>query len=260
MTDSAKQRPRISALIPTYNEETNIADCLESVRWADEILVVDSFSTDRTMQTAREYTDHVLQHAYENSAAQKNWAIPQCAHPWVLVVDADERVTPELRDEILALLESGPTLSGYHIRRLNHFMGRQIHFCGWQHDSCIRLFKRDVARYQDRHVHADVELDTKPGQLKNKLIHYTFRSFDQYMVKFNRYTDWAAKDRAKKTRRVGIRHLLGRPAFRFFKQYFIKQGFRDGRAGLIVCGMAAFSVFLKYAKLWEIQQKEKADQ
>ncbi|HBF34460.1 TPA: glycosyltransferase family 2 protein [Candidatus Sumerlaeota bacterium] len=252
------QRPKITAIVPTGNEQENIRACLESLTWADEILVVDSFSKDDTVKIASELAHKVLEHEYVNSAAQKNWTIPQAAHPWILLVDADERVTPELRDEIQTLLESGPTHEAYYIRRLNHFMGRRIRFCGWQNDECIRLFMRDKSKYQDRHVHADVIVDGTVGRLKNKLLHYTFRSFDQYMGKFDRYTTWSAQDRAKRTSRVRWHHLTARPAFRFFKQYVLKQGFRDGLPGLIVCGLAAFSVFLKYAKLWEFQQKKKA--
>ena len=255
MNSPAPTRPKITALLPAYNEEQNIRDCIESVKWADEILVVDSFSTDRTVEIAREYTDRILQHEYINSATQKNWAIPQAAHEWVLIVDCDERITAELRDEILQTLSEGTLFAGFKIRRLNHFLGKRIRYCGWQNDECLRLFQRDKGRYQDREVHADIELEGQCGRLRNQMLHYTFRSFEQYMWKFNRYTTWAAGDRAKRTRRVGARHILLRPAFRFFKQYVLKRGFLDGRAGLVVCQLAAFSVFMKYAKLWERQER-----
>lgn len=250
-------RPLLTVLIPCFNEEANITDCLESVKWADEILVVDSFSTDKTLEIARRYTNRIIQREYNNSASQKNWAIPQAAHPWVLIVDSDERVTPELKAEILQTLEAGPRHAGYSIKRQNHFLGKPIHYCGWQGDRCTRLFLRDKGRYQDRHVHADIELEGSLGQLENTLIHYTFRSFDQYMGKFNRYATWAARDRAKRTRKVRWHHLTLRPGFRFFKQYVLKQGFRDGKAGTVLCMLAAFSVFMKYARLWEIQETEK---
>lgn len=258
--ESPAQRPRLTALLPTYNEEANIRACIESVRWADEILVVDSFSTDRTREIAAEYTDRILQHEYVNSATQKNWAIPQAAHPWVLIVDADERVTPELRDEITSLLERGPDCQGYRIARINHFMGHRVRYCGWQNDECLRLFLRDKGRYQDREVHADVLIDGQVGRLRGKLLHYTFRSFDQYMRKFDRYTTWAAGDRARRTRKVRWHHLTLRPAFRFFKQYVLKRGFLDGRTGVVLCGLAAFSVFMKYAKLWERLERERSEE
>lgn len=250
-------REKISVLVPTFNEERNIGACLETVRWADEIVVVDSFSTDRTREIAGEVAHRIIEHEYVNSATQKNWAIPQLAHPWVLIVDADERVTAELRDEILATLEDSRGLDGFRIRRLNHFMGKRVRFCGWQKDSVLRLFRRDLGRYQDREVHADVMIESgKVGRLRGKLLHYTFDSFEQYMRKFDRYTSWAAGDRGKHTKRVRWHHLLLRPAWRFFRQYVLKLGFLDGLTGLIICKMAAHSVFMKYAKLWERQQTE----
>ncbi len=259
MTGPAATRSQITALIPTYNEQANIAACLASVAWADEILVIDSFSTDATPEMARAAGARLIQHEYENSAAQKNRAIPQATHPWVLIVDADERVTPALRDEILAILaadaraESG-VLDGYRIWRDNHFLGRPVRFSGWQDDSVLRLFRRDGARYPDRHVHADLIVASgRVGRLRGRLLHYTFVSFTHYMEKFDRYTGWAASDRAGRTPRVGMRHLALRPAFRFFKQYVLRLGFLDGRIGLTVCMLAAFSVFMKYAKLLERQ-------
>lgn len=248
-------RQRVSVLIPAFNESRNIVECVQSARWADEVVVVDSFSRDDTVALARPLADRVLEHEYVNSATQKNWAIPRMTHDWVMVLDADERVTTELRDEILALLAGAPDCAGYRIWRRNHFMGRPVRYCGWQNDSCVRLFRREGSRYQDREVHADVECDGPIGRLNGRLIHNTFDGFEQYMKKFDRYTTWAANDRARRTRRVGARHLLLRPAWRFFRQYVLKRGFLDGRAGLIICGLAAFSVFMKYAKLWEIQQR-----
>ncbi len=247
-------RDKITAIIPAFNEERNIGDCLKGVRWADEILVVDSFSSDRTPEIARETGARVVQHEYVNSATQKNWAIPQATHPWVLIVDADERVTPDLRDEILKILES-PDADGYDVGRMNYFMGKKIRFSGWQNDKCLRLFRREKGRYQDRHVHADVIVEGKVGRLKNKLIHNTFENWDQYMRKFNRYTTWAAEDRAKKTSKVRWHHLTIRPTGRFLKQYFLKLGFLDGKAGFTISALSAYSVFLKYAKLWEMRER-----
>jgi len=250
------QREKLSVLVPTFNEERNIRACLETVRWADEVVVVDSFSTDRTREIASELADRILEHEYVNSAAQKNWAIPQMSHPWVLIVDADERVTPELRDEILGVLEDSRGLDGFRIRRLNHFMGKRVRFCGWQNDTVLRLFRRDLGRYQEREVHADVIIASgRVGRLRAPLLHYTFDSFEQYLRKYDRYTTWAAGDRARRTRRVRWHHLALRPAWRFFRQYFLQLGFLDGLTGLVICTMAAHSVFLKYAKLWERQQK-----
>lgn len=248
-------REKVTVIIPTFNEEVNIAACLDSVAWADEVFVVDSFSTDKTPEIAQSRGVRFVQHEYVNSATQKNWSIPQAAHPWVMIVDADERVTPELKEEILRVLGS-PAADGYDIRRENYFMGRRVRYCGWQSDMCLRLFRRDKGRYQDRQVHADVIIDGKVERLQHALIHETFRNFEQYMKKFDRYTTWAAGDRAKRTKNVNFAHLALRPMGRFFKQYVLKLGFLDGKTGLIICSLAAYSVFMKYAKLWEIRERE----
>jgi glycosyltransferase involved in cell wall biosynthesis len=251
-----KTREPISVLVPTFNEEANIGDCLAGLTWADELVVVDSFSTDRTVEISRQHATRVLEHEYVDSATQKNWALPQLIHEWVLIVDADERVTPELRDEIVAVLADPNRLDGYLIYRLNHFMGRKVRYCGWQNDCCLRLFRKSLGRYQDREVHADIELNGRAGHLRNKLLHYTFTSFDQYMKKFDTYTIRAAGDREEKTPRVRWHHLTLRPAFRFFKRYVLNLGFLDGLTGLMICGLGAFSVFMKYARLWERQQRK----
>lgn len=251
------QREKITVLIPCCDSEKVIEDCLESVKWADEIFVVDSGSKDKTLEIAKKYTDKIVVHEYINSATQKNWAIPQCSHSWILIVDTDERVPPELRDEILEKLSSNHKYSGFKIYRLNHFLGYRIKYSGWQNDCVLRLFKRDLGRYQDREVHADIILNGDWTYLKNKLIHFTFSSFEQYMKKFDRYTSWAAGDRDKITKTVRWHHLALRPAARFVKQYILKFGFLDGIPGLIVCSLAAYSVFLKYAKLWERRVKDK---
>lgn len=250
-------RQKLSVLIPAFNEERNIADCIASVRWADEVVVVDSFSTDRTVAIARERADRVLEHEYINSAAQKNWAIPQMTHSWVLVVDSDERVTPELRSEIEAALEADGPADGYRIRRVNHFLGKRIDGCGWQRDWVLRLFRRDRGRYEERHVHADIFFpDGQPAKVEEfqaPFLHFTFDSFDQYLKKFNQYTVWASKDRAARTRKVRWWHLALRPMWRFFRQYIVYGGIRDGLHGFVICWLAAHSVFMKYARLWETQ-------
>jgi glycosyltransferase involved in cell wall biosynthesis len=263
MSDAAPQAPRskITVLVPACNEQKNIQACLESAAWADELFVVDSFSADATPELARAKGARVVQHEYVNSATQKNWAIPQASHPWVLILDADERVTPELRDEILDVLRrdalgQGGVHDGYRVRRLNHFLGRRVRYCGWQNDRCLRLFRRDKGRYQDREVHADVTIEGGDvGVLRGRLLHYTFDGFEQYMRKFDRYTTWAAGDRNRVTGTVRWHHLALRPLGRFLKQYVLKLGFLDGSTGLMVCSLAAFSVFMKYAKLYERRLK-----
>lgn len=255
--DGAAANARLSVLIPAGEEEIHLADCIASARpVANEIVVVvDASSRDRTRDIAREHADRVLIHEYVNSAAQKNWALPQLQGEWVLVVDCDERLTPELRDDIARVLrEDGPD-DGYRIHRANHFLGIPIRGCGWQRDDVLRLFRAKYGVYEDKHVHADITFPAlespRIGRLPGKFLHYTFLSFDQYLRKFLRYTEWAGEDRARKTPQVGWRHLALRPAWRFFRQFVLFGGWRDGKAGFIICMMAAFSVFLKYARVWE---------
>ena len=246
-----QRREKISILVPTFNEEKNIRECLESVKWADEIVIVDSYSSDNTLKIARDYTEKILQHKYINSASQKNWAIPQLSNEWSMIVDSDERVTPELKDEIVGILVDGTEHDGFYIYRRNHFLGKEIKHCGWNKDKCLRLFRKGKGKYQDREVHADIILDGKVGFLKNKLLHYTFDSFEQYLKKWDRYTSWASIDRGKKTKYVHWHHLILRPLWRFIRQYIFKLGFLDGKEGYMICKLAAMSVFMKYAKLWE---------
>ncbi|UCD84700.1 MAG: glycosyltransferase family 2 protein [Deltaproteobacteria bacterium] len=248
---------KLTVIVPTYNEEANIRDCLEGVKWADELIVVDSFSTDGTREIAREYTDKVREHEYINSATQKNWIIPQATYDWILIVDADERVTQELKEEILALLRDGPRFDGYYIRRLNHFLDKPIRHCGWERDKVLRLFRKGKGQYLNKWVHADIVIKGRVGQLKNPLLHYTFRSFDQYFEKFHRYSTWGAMELDKQGKVGRWYHILFNPPFRFFKMFVLQKGFLDGYRGLIVCFMSSFSVFLKYAKLWELRNRKK---
>ena len=202
---------KLTALVPTFNEEEMLPGCLESIEWADEIFVVDSFSTDSTVEIARSRGARVVQHEYVNSATQKNWAIPQATHPWVLVIDSDERATPELAAEIRSLMELGLDRDAYRIARRGFFFGREIRHCGWETDRVTRLFLRDKCRYLDREVHADIDTTgLSVGELAGRFEHHTTRSFEQYFEKFGRYTTWSAKDLAERGRRASFINLIGR--------------------------------------------------
>ncbi|MFQ5876520.1 MAG: glycosyltransferase family 2 protein [Acidobacteriota bacterium] len=247
----ARRRP-LTVIVPTYNEEANLQECLASVSFADEILVVDSYSTDDTLAIARRFGARILQHEYVYSARQKNWAIPQASHEWILLVDADERVTPDLREEILELLSAVPRHEGYWISRTNHFLGRRMRHCGWGSDRVIRLFRRDLARYRDRKVHAEIDLPGRLPCLRHPLEHHTFRSFAQYLRKMQLYGEWGAAQMYDEGRRAGALTILIRPLVRFLKMYLVRLGFLEGAHGLVLSMLGAFSVYLKYARLWEL--------
>ncbi|MFH0938380.1 MAG: glycosyltransferase family 2 protein [Planctomycetota bacterium] len=257
---------KLSVLAPVFNEEHNLQACLESVRdIADEILVVDSFSTDRTLDIAQRFGARIIQHEYVNSAAQKNWAIPQCAHDWVFIIDADERMTPELRAELRELLSSaeGPDCDGYFVFRRNYFLGREIKHCGWESNDVQRFFRRDLGRYAERDVHADAQVRDaagnlgKSGRLRAKLDHITCApdELNRYFQRFNRYTTQAAERYHREGRQPYFWIFFLHPGWEFFKTYILKLGFLDGIPGLAVCSFCAFTRFTRYMKLYaRIQQ------
>jgi glycosyltransferase involved in cell wall biosynthesis len=245
-------RESLSVLVPTKNEIRNVRACLESVRWADEVVVVDSGSTDGTLEAARAVADRVLEHEYVNPAAQKNWALPRLTHRWTLIVDADERVTPALRAEIESVLADERRLDGYWIRRANRFLGKPIGSAGWQRDKVLRLFDRAKGAYAPVRVHEEVVIQSgRVGTLRERLEHDTYADLDQYFEKFARYTRWSAEDLRERGVRASAARLLLRPPLRFLRMYLLEGGFREGRHGIVLCGLAAFSVFTKYARLWE---------
>jgi len=249
----------LSVIIPTFNEEENIEECLASVSFADEVMVVDSFSTDRTAEIARARGARLIQHEYVNSATQKNWAIPQARHEWVLLVDADERVSLELAGEIEVLFRDGPSATGYWIRRRNHFLGREMKHGGWETDAVVRLFQRDAARYQEREVHAEIDLPDPLPALHGPLIHYSFRSWRQYWPKIEKYTDWGASQAFRDGKRSGAVTIVLRPMLRFFKMYVVRLGFLDGAEGAQLALLGACSVYLKYSKLWELSRRSRSE-
>jgi len=249
---STVPREKLSAIVTSFNEAINIRECLESVTFADEVLLVDSFSADSTLDLARQVPGvRILQREYFGSAAQKNWAMDQTVHPWVLIVDADERVTPGLAREIQDLLERGPEASFYSIRRRNLFLDRLIRHSGWSTDKVVRLLRRGAARYPRRRVHADIRPEGPAPTLNSSLLHYTFRSLGQYLEKLHRYAEWGAADAYRRGKDSGALQLFFRPAWRFVRTYVFQAGFLDGRHGLVLCMLQAYGVFLKWAKLWE---------
>ncbi len=248
-------RQSLTVLVPCKNERKNIQPCLESVRdLADELLVADSGSTDDTLVIARRVAPcRIIQREYVNSADFKNWAIPQASHPWVLILDADERVPETLANEITQILEDPPAdLDAYSCGFQDHFMGHRLRYSSWNSRS-IRLIRRDVCRYQTRRVHADIAIDRqRVGKLKTKMLHYSVWDYNSFIVKYARYTSWASEDMWEKGRRTSFMGLAVRPMLRLLHLYFIRGGFRDGLAGLQVCVFFSFlSTYMKQAKLWQ---------
>ena len=244
--------PKLSVVITTFNEAFNIGACLESVKWADEIIIVDSYSTDETVSISQQYTSKIFQRKYLGPADQKNWAIPQATHNWVLILDADERVSPSLKDEIITTLQQDQHKDAYWIPRQSFFMEKKVRFSGWQGDAVIRLIQRDKCRYNDQQVHEEIITEgIEVGRLKNKLDHYTYKDMNHYIAKVERYAEWSAQDYFEKTPRVTFYHLWIKPAARFVKHYFFQLGILDGKVGFTISKIMAWSVYLRYAKIKE---------
>ncbi len=284
----------ISVIIPVKNEEQNIAACIESVSWAGEVWVVDSASNDRTIEIAGRYTDRIVQFEYTGTyPRKKNWALANLrfANEWVLILDADERVTPELAVEIRERLAHPVDVDGYYINRKLIFLGRWIRHCGWYPSWNMRLFKHRLGRYEkletedlpnagDVEVHEHIVLEGKPAYLKNDLLHEDFKSIYHFVDRHNRYSNWEARvyynllrgvegsttigasffgsplERKRFIKRLWVR-LPARPLLRFLWMYVLRLGFLDGRAGFIFCTMMSMHEAVISAKLFEHRLKER---
>lgn len=251
MEAPASGKSPVSILVTTRDEEGVIGAALDSVAWADEVLVVDSGSRDRTVDIARAKGARVLEHPYESPARQKNWALPQCRREWVLILDADERVTPELARSVQEIVAGGAGADGYWVRRRNFFLGRPLRHGDWGRDTVIRLVRRDRARYQDRLVHEEIDLAGPLPMLSGLLDHDAFRSFAQYWPKVWRYADLGAEDLARRGRRGSAAAVLGHTLWRLTRGYVLRRGFLNGACGLLAALLDASATFLKYARLWE---------
>jgi len=255
MTTKHAPENKISVVITTFNEESNIASCLESLVWCDEILVVDSFSTDRTPEIVGALAEQhpalrLVQRTYFGSAAQKNWAMDQTHHPWILIFDADERCTAALRDEIETLLASEPTYHAFTIHRRVFFLGKVIRFSGWQNDQVVRLVRRDHGRYPNRRVHADMATSGPAPRLRQSMDHYMVDDFNEYILRIVKYSHWGAAQGWKEGKRPGVPEILGRAAWRFARTYLVQLGILDGMHGLVFCMLQAYGTYLKWSILW----------
>jgi glycosyltransferase involved in cell wall biosynthesis len=249
--DNAPARPPISAIITTYNEEKNIGACIESLLWCDEIFVVDSFSTDRTPEICRRFDNVVfVQRTYFGSASQKNWAMDQVSHDWILIFDADERCTPQLQSEIANLFQRGPDHDAYTIRRRCFFLGQVIRFSGWQHDQVVRLVRKSTARYPNKRVHADMITLGPAPLLRSSMDHYMAESMDEYIPRILKYAFWGAAQGWRDGKQSGFLQVWGRSVWRFFRTYVMQLGVLDGMRGVVFCMLQAFGTYMKWALLW----------
>jgi glycosyltransferase involved in cell wall biosynthesis len=252
---SAMNRPPISVLLPTYNCAKTVRATLESVRWAEEVLVVDSFSTDQTLQICREFGARIIQHEYINSAKQKNWAIGQCTHGWVLQIDSDEVLSPELADEMQRAVATAPEeVDAFRIPRRNYMLGRWLRHGGVYPDYQIRLIRRDRGRWREREVHAHIIVPGKIGTLTHDLHHHDITNLSKTLRKLDRYTRYEADELRKNGKPFRWHDLLLRPCGAFLYRYLWLQGFRDGWRGLIWCAYLGIYSFLTRAKLWELHE------
>ena len=244
----------ISAVIITKNEEHNIRECLKSVDWVDQIVVVDAESHDRTQEIAKEFTGQLFVRPWPGFGAQKNFGIDQARSDWILILDADERVSSELQAEIQNLLHSWSVADpvAFEVPRRNIFYGKWVRWGGAYPDCQIRLFRKGKAKYNDVEVHENLLVSGEVGVLKGYFDHYTERQIVDHFRKFNLYTTLAARQKRKSTDQVHWHHLLFNPLIVFLKTYLLRRGFRDGIRGFIFAVFASMYTFVKYAKLWEI--------
>ncbi len=248
--------PGLSVILIVQNEEKNLRACLESVTWADEIVVVDGGSTDATVEIAREFTEHVYLNPWPGFAAQKQFALDQASREWVLSIDADERIPPELRDEILAVLSAdSDKFSGYEIPRLSTFLGKFIYHSGWYPGYQLRLFQREKTRLSEVQVHEGFIVDGEIGRLTHHMLHFTHQSLAESFDRLNRYSSLEARDRAGR-KKVRWWDVLTHPAAAFFNKFIALRGYRDGMHGFVLAVVTAMVKMALYLKIWELQQRE----
>jgi glycosyltransferase involved in cell wall biosynthesis len=247
--------PKLSVTVITRNEAADIGDALASVAWADEIIVVDSQSTDETTAIARRHTERVVVREWPGYIEQKNYAASLASHDWILSLDADERVTPALASEIKSQLAGTPSADAFRIPRVTFHLGRWIRTTDWYPDYQLRLYDRRAAQWTGKYVHEAVTVSGKTGRLRGELQHYAYRDIADHLETIDRYTTLAARQMQEAGRRAGLAEIAGHPPLAFLRNYLAHGGIRDGAAGFIISAMNAYYVFLKFAKLWELQNQ-----
>jgi len=250
--------PKLSVTVITKNEAADIGQALDSVRFADEIIVVDSHSTDDTVAIARRYTDRVVVRDWPGYIAQKNYAASLAANDWILSLDADERVTPELASELQSLNVAASAQAAFRIKRVTWHLGRWIRTTDWYPDYQLRLYDRRAAEWTGRYVHEAVTVRGAVGNLRGEIQHYAYRDIADHLETIDRYTTLAARQMREDGRSAGIAQIAGHPPLAFLRNYIARGGIRDGVPGFVISAMNAYYVGLKFAKLWELQRREDA--
>jgi glycosyltransferase involved in cell wall biosynthesis len=243
--------PKLTVTVITRNEAANIEAALQSAAWADEIVVIDSESTDDTVTRARQFTSRVEVRPWPGYSAQKNYAASIASHDWILSLDADERITAPLADEIRSLLAGDPPHRGYRMPRISHYLGRWIRGTDWYPDYQLRLYDRRAGSWNGRRVHESVALNGEPGLLRHDLQHFPYRNISDHLATIDRYTTLAAEQMQAEGRVPSALGVAMHPPFAFLRNYLLRGGFRNGSAGLVVSALNSYYVFLKLAKAWE---------
>ena len=245
--------PPLSVTIITLNEAAHIGAAIDSASWADEVIVVDSGSSDDTVAIARSKGARVDVRPWSGYVDQKNFAATLASHDWIFSLDADERLTPELAAEIRSLLASNPDRAGYRVPRVTYHFGRWIRTTDFYPDFQTRLYDRRRARWHGKYVHESVHVESEPGRLRHELLHYSYRDLRDHLDRINRYSTLAARQMLENGRRAGVVDLLIHPPAAFLRNYILRKGILDGAAGLLLSIVNSYAVFLKFAKLWELQ-------
>ncbi len=246
----------ISAVIITYNEEKRLESALKSLDGiASEIIVVDSISNDDTVKVAKKYTNRTFQRKWTNFADQKKYANSLASYPWILSLDADERLSPELREEIIQIKKEEPDCSGFSMPRRVFYLGKWIRHSGWYPDRKIRLFHKDKARWEGEYVHENLVIEGKIQKLSGSIYHFTYRNISEHLDRINKFSDLGAQKLYVQRKKCRLYHLVFLPFFRFTKSYFLRAGFLDGFAGFVISALNGYSIFIRYAKLREIWKK-----
>lgn len=246
---------KLSVILITKNEATHIRRCLQSIAWADEIIVLDSGSTDNTKEIVREFTPHVYETDWPGYGPQKNRALAKATHPWVLSIDADEELTPELCEEIQSLLKNSPPLDSYAIRRQSLFCGRWIRHGDWRSDWVIRLWRKECGQFENRLVHEKLEIEGSRGRLTHIMRHYTYPHLDMALVKMNRYSTIWAQEAFKAGKRGSVFLGFLRAMWTFVRGYVLRGGFLDGWQGFVLGITNGVGTFYKYVKLKEVSKR-----